>query len=185
MTSPINNSLVYPRLHALRSVALVFAVSLLLLVGPTVAPADAAVLEIQLGGIDIVFDGTTIDDAGSPAFGAEDPADADPIDTATFKVDGTAVATLLGPPLGMDPIFVDIHIPGIPPIPADGGIVTTSGMPAGIYDLLTKSSAPATGLALDLGVVEISYFPVSGSLSFVFGGSVASIASCRSVSPLR
>jgi hypothetical protein len=153
--------------------ALVFVFSMLLLVTPTYA----ASLEIQLGGVDIVFDGTDIDDAGSPVFGTEDPADADPLDTVTFKEDGTPVGTLLGPPLGTDPISVDIHIPGVPPIPVAGGTVTTSGIPPGTFDLLTKAVASAIGLALDLDEVDITYVPISSSMSFVFAGSVAAIDS--------
>ena len=175
MMSTTTNLLTCLRFRALHSVAFVVAVSSLLLFGPTVALADAVSLEIQMGGVDIVFDGMAINDAGSPIAGAGDPADADPIDTATFKVDGTPVFSLLGPPLGTDPISIDIHLPGIPPIPAGGGMVTTTGIPAGIFDLFTKGTAPAIGLALDLGTVDISYFPISSSLSFVFAGSVASI----------
>jgi len=159
--------------HAFHSVAFVFIFSSLLLGGPTYATT----LQIQLGGVNIVFDGTDIDDAGSSVSGAEDPADADPLDTVTFTLDDTPVGTLVGPPVGTDAIFVDIHIPGVPSIPAVGGAVTTAGIPTGTFDLLTTAVAPAVGLALDLDAVHVTYVPIANNLSFVFSGSVASIDS--------
>ena len=155
------------------SISLVFVFSMLLLVTATYATS----LEIQLGGVDVVFDGATINDAGSSVFGTEDPADGDPLDTVTFKVDGTAIGTLIGYPVGTDPLSLDIHIPGVPPIPEGGGLVTTSGIPPGTFDLLTKPLASAIGLALDLDAVVITYQPILSNMSFVFAGSVATIDS--------
>ena len=131
--------------------------------------ASASTVSITISVADIVFDGTDIVDAGSPLFGSGDLAEADPIDTMVFRVDGTTVGTLTDPP---EDLGVDIYIPSIPAIPVGGGIFMSGA--GGTFDLLTSSAVPGYGLELSLGEVGILYSSTFGTVDFFFAGTVAS-----------
>jgi hypothetical protein len=132
--------------------------------------ALAATIDIQFTGADLVYDGTNIYDAGSTAGGVADPADADPITSAVFSVDGTPVGTLLSD------IALDIFIPDVTGISAAANTVdvqTTPGNP-GFFDLLIGSGSPAAQyLQVDLEDVTITYIDVLNVVQFTFGAAVS------------
>lgn len=113
-----------------------------------VTPASAAVLQIQMSGINFVYTGTaaggTLCDAGGCAGGGGSAGVADPLITASFIVDGNVVGTL------MANIWVDAIIGVNTGLLDNGGntVATTSG---GIFDLLTSAGPGGWGLALNLG----------------------------------
>ena len=113
-----------------------------------VTPASAAVLQIQMSGINFVYTGTaaggTLCDAGGCAGGGGSAGVADPLITASFIVDGNLVGTL------MANIWVDAIIGVNTGLLDNGGntVATTSG---GIFDLLTSAGPGGWGLALNLG----------------------------------
>ncbi len=132
--------------------------------------ASATTVSIAISVADLVFDGTDIVDAGSPAFGAGNIADADPVDSMVFQVDGSTVGVLTSPP---EDLGVDIYIPSISAIPATGGTGTSAA--GGSFDLLTSSTVPGYGLELTLGAADVIYSPLGGSINFVFIGTVATV----------
>ena len=132
--------------------------AVVVLVGVSQAPAS--VLEIQLAGLDVIYDGSTVTDGG----GSSVPADADPLDTVNYLVDGSLVGTY-----GTD-IYVDFEFGPIEDIPVAGGTVST-GADSGVFELLI----PGIGLALDLDDASVTYLPL-GSAFFVFAGSLATIS---------
>lgn len=126
--------------------------------------AGANTLQIQFDGLDLVYDGSTISDAGSAAGGDFVPADADELITVNFLVDGVLVGTLT------DDIFADISL-GVGPLATDGTIASGT---SNYFDLLTKSTAPAFGLALNVADVEASVF--GGGIILVGGGTASDVA---------
>ncbi|MFB3894109.1 MAG: PEP-CTERM sorting domain-containing protein [Phycisphaerae bacterium] len=125
------------------------------LVGLTGA-ASATVMQIQLGGIDMVYDGVKIVDAGG--------ASPDPLTNATFLVDGaTAGVVNTG-------VTLDLLVPGVTGIPITGGQVNSAaggtlylGLGGGDY------------LSLTLGSGVVNYIPLTSTVQFVFVGAAASI----------
>ena len=132
------------------------AACVVLIIAFLVQAAPASTIEIQFSGLDIVYDGASIVDAGTPA---------DDLTTMTFSVNNTPA----GPPLVSD-IAADINFGPVSGIPATGGAVHT-GPDSGSFSLLT----PDIGLALDLDGVTVIYVPV-GSVDFIFAGTLAEIA---------
>lgn len=116
--------------------------------------------------MNLVYDGSAIYDAGSTAGGLADPADADPLTSITFSVDGAPAGTLLSN------IWADIFIPGVTGIPSASNTVhnqTTAGNP-GFFDLLVGTSPLASQfLLIDLAEVTITYVDVASVVQFVFG----------------
>ena len=149
------------------------AVSLLSCVFLTgVSPALATPLEIQFSGVNLSYDGSTISDAGSTAGGNNNPADADPLDSLSFKVGGSLVGSIL-----TSDISVDISIPDVTGLSDIGSstVVTTTGNP-GYFDLLIGTSPSAAQyLRLNTNEVTVTYVNVTSTVQFVFGGAVASI----------
>lgn len=131
-----------------------------MLLGATVS-AQASTIEIQIIDVDATYNSGTgeIADAG---------ATSDPISALFFFVDGNQVGNLQNPP---DLLSLDLSIPGVFGISSAGG--TTFSADGGSLELLTPSSI----LDLDLEVAQIDYLPISGSLRFVFVGTVGDIVS--------
>jgi len=125
-----------------------------------VGKASASTIEIQFTGLDMIYDGSTITDAG----GSSDPAGADSLDTVTYMVDGSALGTDLAD------IQVDVELGPIVGVPVTGGTVST-GPDSGGFELLI----PSIGLDLDLNEVSLTYTPF-GHSDLVFAGSLATVS---------
>lgn len=153
-------------LHPFRA-RFVLAAASMLLCGVS---ARAATIQIGFTGMNLVYDGSTITDAGSSAGGVGNPAQADSLASVDFFVDSTLVGSL------SSDISVDIDIPDVLNIPSAANAVynqTTVGNP-GYFDLLIGTSPLASEyLQLDLEEVTVSYFDVSGLVQFTFGAAVA------------
>ncbi len=121
---------------------------------PQVASAD--LIQIQLGGVDLRYNGANIVDAGT--------ADPDTLTNATFLVDSV--------PVGVDntDVTLDLHIPGVLNIPVIGGQVNTAA--GGSLDL-DLGDGDFLSLTLDSGIV--SYVPVTSTIQFVFIGAASNI----------
>jgi hypothetical protein len=132
--------------------------------------ASASNISIAISVVDLVFDGKNLVDAGSPAFGTGNIADADPVDSMVFQVDGSTVGILTSPP---EDLGVDIYIPLISAIPSTGGVGTSAA--GGTFDLLMSAAVPGYGLELILGPADIIYSPIIGIVDFVFVGAVAGV----------
>jgi hypothetical protein len=147
--------------------------TLMLIIG--VSPSWAVpigVLEIQFTGLNLTYDGSTISDAGSTAGGTGDPADADPLDSVEFKVNGISQGMLTSD------ISVDVSLPDVTGlsdvIPAT--VVVTSGATSGYFDLLIGTTPSATEfLRLDTSSVTVTYANVTSTIQFVFGGALVAI----------
>jgi hypothetical protein len=121
--------------------------------------AQAGVLQIQLGGVDLQYSGNQIQDADP---GLSDP---DPLTNATFLQDSVLV--------GVDTtdVTLDLQIPGVMNIPITGGSVNSATN--GTLDL-ALGGGEFVSLVLDS--VNVTYIPVIGELNYVFAGSLASIS---------
>lgn len=143
-----------------------FCVAALLAALVTGGHAEASSLQIQFDGLNLEYDGAAIFDAESISGGGGDPSLADPLITMNFLVDGSVVKTLT------TDIRADVFIGGVAGIPAGGGQITTAGQGDTFgFDLLTKSTTPGWGVALNLDEVTIGY---TGSSIAIFGGATAS-----------
>lgn len=116
------------------------------------APAGAGIIEIQFTGVDLVYDGTRIYDATSAAGGVGNPADADPLTSVLFLLDGGLVGSLT------EDVFLDVLIEDVADIPAfhaGGGAPVMSGGNGGAFgiDLLTSGAGYGLGLNIDEVVV--------------------------------
>lgn len=133
----------------------------------------AATIQIQFTGVDLVYDGSSIFDAGaSNTTSDSDPADADPLLSVDFLVDGSSVGSLTSD------VSLDVYIPDVTGIPATPGIhpITTPGTTPGFFDLLIGTSPLASqGISLNLGEVDVVYNDVANLVQFAFGAAVAGI----------
>ena len=118
--------------------------------------ASADILQIQVGGVDIRYDGTNIVDTGV--------ASPDPLTNATFILNNV--------PVGADTtgVTLDMLIPGVFNIPVIGGQVNSAAN--GSLDL---NLGGGEYLSLTLASATVSYIPVVSTVQFVFLGSAASI----------
>jgi hypothetical protein len=134
-----------------------------------VAPASGAILEIQFSGMDLVYNGSDLFDAGaSNTMGVGSPAQADSLLTMVFLVDGVQQGILTSN------IGIDAYIKGLSGIPAAGGSVMTSGNGNGFgVDLLTKSSTPGWGLALQID--QFNFFYTGNKIAIAAGATSTSI----------
>ena len=146
------------------AVVCAFAVILCL----AVVPAAASLIEVQLTGLDFVYQGNQIHDAGGVAGGNGDPAQADPLTTAVFLLDGIEVGRLTGN------VSADFLVSGVPNLPKAGGIVSATGTGFG-FDLITSSPAPASILRLDIQGVQVSYF--GNGILMAVGGTAENVVS--------
>ncbi|MCA9103254.1 MAG: PEP-CTERM sorting domain-containing protein [Pirellulales bacterium] len=136
--------------------ASVSALALALMAGSASA---GTLLQIQLGGVDVEYDGTNLFDSDP---GNSDP---DPLNTVTFLVDGSSLGTFTSD------IDLDMFIPNVTNIAAAGDTVISSA--GGIFDLGLPSG---DFLELDLDEATVVYVDISGIVEFVFGGSIASVS---------
>lgn len=109
--------------------------------------AAAGQITIALYGVDAVYDGFDLYDAGSPFGGNQDPGDADPLTSVVFYDDGVLVGTL------NTDIYADFAILGAGDIPAGGG--TAHSDFGGFFDLLTGPGG--WGLGLDFDAFDVTY----------------------------
>jgi hypothetical protein len=128
------------------------------------AVAEAATIEIQFSGLNLVYDGTNIFDVTSDSGGGGNPAQSDELISMSFYVNDDLVGSVL-----TDEIFADVLISGVEEIPVDGGSVVSGG--GSYFDLLTANSTPGWGLGLNVGTMQVFY---SGSEIFIVGGGLAS-----------
>jgi hypothetical protein len=135
------------------------------------APTSAATIEIGFTGLNLVYDGSAIYDAGSTSGGLGNPADADGLTSVDFSVDGVPAGSL------SSDVSADIYIPDVTGIPVGPGVdnQTTPGNP-GFFDLLIGTSPLATQfLLVDLEDVNITYLDVANIVQFTFGAAVSDV----------
>jgi hypothetical protein len=109
-------------------------------------PANAATLQIQFTGLDLVYDGHDIFDAKSPFGGLGLPSESDPLVSMDFFLDGSLIGHLTSN------IWADVAINNVGAIPVGGGTRTSGGA---IFDILTNSGG--WGLALDVPSFLVTY----------------------------
>jgi hypothetical protein len=130
----------------------------------------AATIEINFTGMNLAYDGSAIYDAGSTAGGLADPADADPLATADFFVDGVLVGSL------SSDISLDAFIPDVTGISSAANTVdvqTTPGNP-GFFDLLIGTTPLASEfLLVDLEEVTVTYIDFLGIVQFTFAAAIS------------
>lgn len=129
----------------------------LVLFGLTQA-ASASYIQIQLGGVDLRYNGNNIFD-----WGAENP---DPLTNATFLVEGVPVLA------DTTDVTMDLFIPGVFNIPVGGGQVDT-----GADGNLDLDLGAGEHLWLTLDSAKVSYIPLTETIQFVFIGAASSIDS--------
>lgn len=123
--------------------------------------ASAALLQIQLGGVDIEFNGSDIFD--------NDPlssATVDSLTNATFILNDSLVGTVTSG------VTLDLLIPSIPPLNA---MLTTTVL-SGLGGTLDLELGGGDYLSLDLGKASVTYVPISSTIKFAFAGVAADIA---------
>ena len=131
-------------------------VGAVILVGLTQLASASLILQIQMGGVDIRYDGTNIVSVGAPT--------PDPLTNATFLVDHVLVgADTSGVTLGLS-------IPGVSNLPVSGGQVSSAANGSLDLDL-----GGGQFLSLTLDSATVSYIPVFSTVYFVFVGSAATI----------
>jgi hypothetical protein len=150
-------------------------VSLSLALCSTVAVAGPVppppVLEIQFSGMDLIYNGVNLYDATSAAGGIGSPAQADPLFTMTFLVDGVEKGQLT------TNIAIDTFIKALSGIPAAGGSVMTggNGNQFGV-DLLTKPAAPGLdSWGLSLNIDKMSFFYTGSNVAIATAGQSTSL----------
>jgi len=118
--------------------------------------ASASVIQIQLGGVDLRYNGTNIVDTGT--------SNPDTLTHATFIVNGV--------PLGTDStgVTLDLRIPGVSNIPVGGGHVNSA-----VNGNLDLDLGGGEFLSLALNSAIVSYIPVTSNIQFVFIGSVSTL----------
>lgn len=132
--------------------------------------AAHAGIMIEFTGMNLVYDGSALYDAGSNAGGLADPADADPLLSVDFINNGVLVGSITSD------VSLDVFIPDVVNIPDAPGTVfgqTTPGNP-GFFDLLIGTSPLASQfLVVDLASVSVVYTDILGQVRFVFGAALA------------
>lgn len=119
-------------------------------------PARASVIEIRVTGINAVYDGFFLTDAGDPFGGNQDPTESDQLVSANFLVDGVSKGTLNAN------IFADFAFVGLQNIPVGGGIVAANF--GGFFDVLTSLAGWGVGLDF-LDPFKFVYDAAGGTLS--------------------
>lgn len=136
--------------------------------GLTTSIANADIV-IEFSGMNLVYNGSALFDAGSAAGGVADPGDADGLASVDFFLNGSLVGAL------NSDISLDVYIPnliGIPSTPGAAIIINTGG--AGFFDLLIGTSPLASEyLLVDVSSVTVTYIDVAGIIQFTFGAAVA------------
>jgi hypothetical protein len=120
--------------------------------------AQATLIQIQLGGVDLRYNGNQIRDF--------DPGNAnpDPLTNATFLVDSV--------PVGVDTtdVTLDLLVPGVTGIPVGGGTVNSATNGSLDLDL-----GAGEFLSLQLDSASVTYIPATGAVNYVFIGAAAAI----------
>lgn len=150
------------------------ATLILTLAASTSGAVPIGVLEIQFTGLDLFYDGSAIYDATSSSGDNLNPAEADPLDTLEFTVNGSPF------PLLTADIFADVYIPDVGPISNTDftTIIPTTGATTGYFNLLIGSSDPVGQyLKLDTSSVTVIYSNVSSTVQFLFGGAIVDVES--------
>jgi hypothetical protein len=139
------------------------------------AEAQGSLLQIQFTGLNLHYDGTNLFDAKFPnTLGTGNPAQSDSLTSMSFYLDGVQVGTLLA-----SDIYGDVYLKDLLNIPVGGGVVNSLGNGGSFgFDLLTSSSTPGWGLALNIDTMQFFY---TGSQIAI---SVAGLASSLSVQQL-
>jgi hypothetical protein len=134
----------------------------------------AATIAIDFTGMNLVYDGSSIYDAGDSAGGNLDPDEADPLASADFFVDNVLVGSL------SSDLSLDVYIPDVGGISSAANTVdvqTTPGNP-GFFDLLIGTSPLAAEyIAVDLEEVTVTYIDVLNMVQFTFGAAISDSAS--------
>lgn len=117
------------------------------IVAASSAPASASSITVTISGLNAVYDGFDLYDAGAQAGGVQDPAESDPLTSVTFYDSGLLVGTLTSN------IWADFAIVGVNNVPVGGGTVISSF--GGFFDVLT--SPAGYGLGLNLDAFELTY----------------------------
>ncbi len=142
------------------------------MVALSLTAAQAATIEIQFTGMNLVYDGSAIYDGGSTAGGVANPADADALTSVEIYVDGSLVNTITSD------ISLDAYIPDVTGISSAPGTVdsqTTPGNP-GFFDLLIGTSPLASEyLLVDLEDVSITYVDILNVVQFTFGAAISDV----------
>ena len=128
--------------------------------------AQAATLEIQFSGLNLIYDGSTIYDATSSSGGNGNPSESDGLTTMTFLVDGSQVGSAL-----TANIYADVSVSSVSNISVAGDTVASG---SGYFDLLTSSSNPGWGLEVDFSTASITYVAAGSVEIAIFGAAVAS-----------
>jgi hypothetical protein len=123
------------------------AATVALLVGSSATASAVSIIDIHVTGLNLVYDGSVICDAASCGGGAGNPADASPVTTFEFFLNGVLVGSLTSD------ISVDLSL-SISGISTTPGFTTGTG---GFFDLLTSGSNPGWGLALDVSTFNLFY----------------------------
>lgn len=124
-----------------------------MLTSASAGPVVPGNLEIQITGLNLAYDGSSIFDMRSIAGGGGNPALADPLTSVSFLLNGELVGNIL-----TSNIFADVFIADVGGIPAGGGLVTSGGNGDAFgVDLLTKPTVPGWGLALDIASFQVFY----------------------------
>lgn len=137
-----------------------------MLVGSAIA--QAALVEIQISGVNLVYNGTSVADAGGPTGNVLNPADADALNTMTFINNGVVVGTLLGN------IYLDMLVSGLGGIlDTPGNIQTVTSNVPGYVDLLIGTAQPVPQyLQINVSTSSLTYVDVGSILQFAFVGSL-------------
>ena len=134
------------------------------------AMSSQASIMVHFTGMNLVYDGSAIYDAGSSAGGVADPATADALATVDFFDDGTLVGSL------DSNIWLDVFIPDVAGLSSAANATTsivTPGNP-GYFDLLMGTSPLASNfLLMDIESVTIVYSDIAGFAQFLFSGAVS------------
>lgn len=137
---------------------LLFFCGVLCAASAPVMSSQAATIEIQFTGVDVVYDGSTVTDAN--------PAGADPLSTATLEIDGVPTASS---PF-VSGLSLDFEIPSITDIDKTGDAVSSVG------GSLTLEFPGGDFLSLDLVSSTITFLDAAGFAQFAFAGSVAEVS---------
>jgi hypothetical protein len=136
--------------------------------------SQAEPIHLAFTGMNLVYDGSTLRDAGSATGGVLNPANADPINSLDFFDNGVPQGSL------SSNISVDVSIPDVTNLtmgPNSSTTVVTPGNP-GYFDLLIGTSPLASEyLALELDHVTITYLDIFGLVQVNFGAAVADSSS--------
>lgn len=133
--------------------------------------APAATINISFTGLDLVYDGVAIYDAGNNnTTSLANPADGDELATIDFFVNGNLVGSLNAD------LAADVYIPDVSGITTAFVFnpVTTPGNP-GFFDLLIGSTWPPNDfLLISLDEVNVVYVN-AGMLQVTFGAAISNI----------